>query len=148
MDHACVCRSDLAGALAEFTSQEPRGEFVVCVEGADVNARKYAQLAEAIAADKSCLADATDPDDGGDAAMQPAGQPITHDGAGAGAGATHASAASSLASRPEGEVLDTLLRRLLQSGMPTKAAAKEAARLIPGQGRKEAYARALQLANA
>lgn len=41
--------------------------------------------------------------------------------------------------------LEALLLRLLQSGLPTKEVAKEASRLVPGLGRKEAYAAALKL---
>ena len=44
--------------------------------------------------------------------------------------------------------LQTLLLRLIRGGLSTKGAAKEAARLVPGLGRKEAYAMALELASA
>jgi hypothetical protein len=45
----------------------------------------------------------------------------------------------------EAQAVESLLRRLMQSGLPTKAAAKEVSRLIPGVSRKQAYALALQM---
>ncbi len=41
--------------------------------------------------------------------------------------------------------LHSLMSRLLAQGLPSKAAAKEAAKLVPGLSRKEAYAAALRL---
>ncbi|KAG1656729.1 hypothetical protein FOA52_011605 [Chlamydomonas sp. UWO 241] len=129
--HEEFFRSDLQGALEEFTRREPRGEIVLVVAGADEGAQRYAQLVATLQ-------------------QQPEGDGNGGDGDSATEGATGTGAAAVAPPPPphlsQGAALEALLRRLLGQGLSTKGAAREAARLIPGQGRKEAYSLALTLA--
>ena len=155
------CRSTLQGALEEFTRREPRGEMCIVVQGCDPASTRMAELLRGLAGDgsdgdpstatstASTTASASDnssePGGGGSGFMAEAGR-VASSAASQGEAFTQGGSAVLSGAALLGPArLEALLLRLLQSGLPTKEVAKEASRLVPGLGRKEAYAAALKL---
>mmetsp|Transcript_24266 Transcript_24266/g.66394 ORF Transcript_24266/g.66394 Transcript_24266/m.66394 type:complete len:163 (-) Transcript_24266:459-947(-) len=111
------CRSTLQGALQEFSHREPRGEICIVLEGADGAPQSPIQGPPGVNAEQEGPA-------GGDAASTLVG---TAPGV-----------------SPEQERARPMLMRLIASGVPMSAAAKDVAKQL-GMSRKELYNVAMQV---